>query len=74
MSVDNVELVKSLRILAVTYEEAAVHEENTTPTGRKICSYNAEMYRLAADAIESLMARLVRQACYYEQIEAQEND
>lgn len=63
--------------LAADLDELADHyeKEQKNCAGPLEVMYrgNAQMYRLAAQAIGELTNRLVRQACYFEEIEARDD-
>lgn len=65
-----IDLAADLRTLAGHYEANAPED---VPPMAAMFRGNAEMYRLAAQAIEELTARLVKQACYFEEIEARDD-
>lgn len=67
-----VHLAETLRNAARVFcKESQVCEDEQLASA---CMGNSLLYAQAAQAVEELMARLVRQACYYEEIEAREDE
>jgi len=64
-----VKLVEELRKLADGYVESSKNCAEL-PAMQELFTKNSEVLVIAADAIDELLARLVRQACYFETIEA----
>jgi hypothetical protein len=70
MSMTPHEIVDSLRVYAEAMARAAVLQ-GTPPAGRARLNFGASMLLEAADLVLQLQDRLVRQACYFEHIEAE---
>ena len=68
-----VELVEQLRKLSEGYVESAKNCSDI-PAMQELFTKNSEVLMIAADAIDQLLTRLVRQACHFETIEAQDDE
>lgn len=66
-----IQLVTDLREIAGHYEREAVPLDGPMAA---MFRGNVQMYRQAAQAIEELTSRLVKQACYFEEIEARDDE
>jgi hypothetical protein len=66
-----IQLVADLREIADHYESSAA---GCPLPMQRMYQGNAQMYRTAAQSIEELTQRLVRQACYFEEIEARDEE
>jgi hypothetical protein len=68
-----VRLVEELRKLAEGYVESSKNCGDI-PAMQELFNKNSEVLVIAADAIDQLLTRLVKQACHFETIEAQDDE